>query len=128
MKLEEIREYVENNKDDSDLAPDELDHVAMCMEHICKWYYEDYPLGSFLTAVVRNDLINAVLQADATNLKALKLYAWFLTWNLPADWREKANSEKLGYPIKHVEDEGDTSHSMRSDAIDEENTWKIMHS
>ncbi len=90
MKLEEIREYVENNKDDSDLAPNELDHVAMCMEHICKWYYEDYPLGSFLTAVVRNDLINAVLQADATNLKALKLYAWFLTWNLPSDWRKKA--------------------------------------
>ena len=90
MTLAEIRRYVEDNKDDSDLTPNELDHVAMCMEHILKWYYEDYPLGSFLTAIVNNDLINAVFQADDVNIKALKLYAWFLTWNLQSDWRKKA--------------------------------------
>ena len=89
MEYNEIREYVEKNNEPN-LAPDELDHVAMCMEHISKWYHEGYPLGGFLTAIVKNDLIGAVLRADAINLKALKLYTWFLTWNLPADWREKA--------------------------------------
>jgi len=66
------------------------------MEHIIKWYYEGYPLGGFLTAVVKNDLTEAVFQADCINIKALKLYAWFLTWNLPADWTEKALAEIEG--------------------------------
>ena len=94
MKLTEIRKYVEDNNE-SHLAPDELDHVAMCMEHISKWYYEDYPLGGFLSAIVRNDLIAAVFQADDINIRALKLYAYFLTWNLPADWRKKGEKHVL---------------------------------
>ena len=89
MDYTEIRKYVEDNNEPN-LTPEELDHVAMCMEHLQKWYYEGYPLGDFLTTVVRNDLIDAVFRADDVNIKALKLYAWFLTWNLPADWRSKA--------------------------------------
>lgn len=89
MNYTEIRQYVDDNNEPN-LTPDELDHVAMCCEHISKWYYEGYPLGGFLTAIVRNDLINAVFQADDVNLRALKIYAWFLTWNLPSDWRQKA--------------------------------------
>lgn len=92
MNYEEIRKYVEDNNEPG-LSPEELDHVAMCCEHIYKWYYEDFPLGHFLTAVVQNNLTEAVFQADYVNLKALKLYAWFLTWNLPADWRAKAKSK-----------------------------------
>ena len=92
MKISEIREYLEDNNEPG-LTPDELDHVAMCCEHIQKWYYEDYPLGSFLSAVVKNDLIGAIFQADDINSKALKLYAYFLTWNLPADWRNKGKEE-----------------------------------
>ena len=87
--LSEIRAYVERNNEPG-LTPDELDHVAECCEHISRWYYEDYPLGSFLTAVVKNDLMDAVLKADDINIKALTLYAWFMHWNLPADWRTKA--------------------------------------
>jgi len=93
MNLNEIRAYVEENNE-TGLTPDELDHVAMCLEHISKWYYEDFPLGGFLTAVVRNDLVEAVLRADDVNSKALKLYAYFLTWNLPTDWRQKANPKE----------------------------------
>jgi len=89
MTLEEIKKYCENNNE-TNLSPEELDHVAMCMDHIQKWYYEDYPLGHFLSAVVNNDLVNAVFQADSINSKVLKLYAYFLTWNLPSDWRVKA--------------------------------------
>ncbi len=90
MDFAAIRKYAEDNNEPQ-LTSEELDHVAMCMEHIQKWYYEDYPLGHFLTAVVNNNLVEAVFHADDTNIKALKLYAWFLTWNLPADWRTKAN-------------------------------------
>jgi len=60
------------------------------MEHIQKWYYEDYPLGGFLAAIVRNDLMDAIRRADGVNIRALRMYAWFLTWNLPADWRQRA--------------------------------------
>ncbi len=91
MNYTEIRKYAEDNNEPN-LTSEELDHVAMCMEHIQKWYYENYPLGSFLSAVVNNNLTEAVFQADYINLKALKLYAWFLTWNLSADWRAKANA------------------------------------
>ena len=89
MKLKEIREYVDDNNE-TGLTSRELDHVAICLDHISKWYYEDYPLGSFLTAVVNNNLLEAVFQADDINSRALKLYAYFLTWNLPSDWRLKA--------------------------------------
>ena len=89
MNRESIRAYAERN-DESNLTPEELDYVAMCMGHISRWYYEDYPLGGFLTAVVRNNLTEACFQADHINSKALKLYAYFLTWNLPGDWRQKA--------------------------------------
>lgn len=90
MELTEIREYIERNNEPH-LTQDEIDHVAVCCYHISKWYHEDYPLGGFLTAVVRNDLMEAVFQADDINLEALKIYAYFLTWCLPADWRQKAN-------------------------------------
>ena len=93
MTYEEIRQYAEDNNEPG-LTSEELDHVAMCMEHIQKWYYEGYPLGHFLTAVVNNNLMEAVFRADAVNIRALKLYAWFLTWNLPADWRQKNNLAK----------------------------------
>ena len=72
------------------LSFDELDHISMCMEHIYRWYYEGYPIGSFLTAVVRNDFGEACFKADDTNRKALYLYALFLANKIPFDYRKKA--------------------------------------
>jgi len=69
---------------------DEIDHIAMCMEHIYKWYHENYPIGDFLTAVVRNDFNSACFHADDTNRKALYLYALFFANKLPADYMKKA--------------------------------------
>ena len=91
MNHTEIRQYAEDNNE-TNLTPEELDHVAMCMEHIQRWYYEDYPLGGFLTAVVKNDLMEAAFRADDVNKRALKIYALFLTWNLPTDWKKKASA------------------------------------
>lgn len=41
------------------------------------------PVGSFLTAVLQNDLLNAVNQADAEALAALKQIVAFVYWELP---------------------------------------------
>ncbi len=79
---------------------DEIDHISMCMEHIYKWYHESYPLGHFLTAVVRNDFTEACFQADDTNKKALYLYALFLANKIPSDYRQKA----LGVKTENEED------------------------
>lgn len=90
MMISEIRQWVEDNAEGIIL---DYDHVAMCLEHIQRWYHEGYPLGHFLTAVVRNDLCEACFQADDTNIRALKLYALFLHNHLPDDWKTKAKEE-----------------------------------
>jgi hypothetical protein len=50
--------------------------------------------GDFLTAVICNDLRNAVGHADESNLPLLKLYVWWFYNVAPADChgsREKMN-------------------------------------
>jgi len=95
MEQSEIKDWVRRN--DEGLSPSphfsdaELDHLAICMHHIQRWYYESFPLGSFLSAVVRNDLCEACFRADDVNRRALYLYALFLANKIPSDWREKAN-------------------------------------
>lgn len=97
MNQSDIRQWVEANaKGLMPMIPltlDELDHLAMCMHHISKWYYKDYPIGVFLTAVVRNDFTEACFQADDINRKALYLYALFLANKLPMDYRKKAQGK-----------------------------------
>ncbi len=91
MNQTEIREWVKRNKGDITLTTEDIYHVAMCLEHIQKWYFEGYPLGSFLTAIVNDNFCEACFRADDINLRALKLYAYFMHNHLPDDWREKAN-------------------------------------
>ena len=94
MIQEEIRDWVEQNA--RGLMPDipfndeEFDHVAMCMKHIFRWYYEGYPIGGFLTAIVRNDFSEACFHADEPNRKALYLYALFCANKIGYDYKEKA--------------------------------------
>jgi len=94
MERKDIREWVEANAKGlmptTYFSPEDLDHVSMCMEHIHKWYFENYPLGDFLTAVVRNDFMYACLKADMVNQKALYLYAMFMANKIPGDYRSKA--------------------------------------
>ncbi len=91
---EDIRKWVADNASglmpDINFEPDEIDHISMCMEHIYKWYHEGYPIGDFLTAVVRNDFSEACFQADDTNRKALYLYALFCANKIGSDYRDKA--------------------------------------
>lgn len=100
MNRNDIKKWVESNATnlmpEIPLEPDEIEHISMCMEHICKWYFDDYPIGNFLTAVVRNDFSEACFRADDINRKALYLYALFLANKLPFDYRKKA----LGPSVK----------------------------
>lgn len=100
MKRTEIRDWVEANAmglmPEMGFVPEELSHIAMCMEHIYKWYFEDYSIGDFLTAVVKNDFSYACLQADDINRKALYLYALFLANKIPYDYRKKAIAKVEG--------------------------------
>ena len=74
-----------------DLSSDQFTHILNCLENITKWYYsEKYSLGHFLTAVVKNDFVGAITRADLTNMKAIRIYAYFVLWCLPKDYIEKA--------------------------------------
>jgi len=98
MTEEEVRQWVEDNAkglmSDIPLAPEELDHVAMCMHHIWQWYFEGRPLGDFLTAVVRDQFNRACITADGVNRKALYLYAMFCNNKIGYDYRDKALGKK----------------------------------
>ncbi len=99
MTYDEIRQWVESNAtmmpETFRFAPDELDHVAMCMEHIQEWYYGRRPdLGNFLRAVVRNDFRVACTRADDVNRRALYLYALFVFNKIPADYIERSTGKK----------------------------------
>jgi len=97
MEREDIEKWVKQSADglmpEIPIDQEEIEHISMCMEHIYRWYFEDYPIGDFLTAIVRNDFCEACFHADGMNRKALYLYALFLANKLPFDWREKAGAK-----------------------------------
>lgn len=102
MEQSDIRQWVESNArglmPDIPLMPEELDHVTICLHHIYKWYHEGYPLGDFLTAVVRNDFAEACVRADDVNRKALYLYAMFCLNKIDYDYRQKASGKVTHTP------------------------------
>ncbi len=93
-----VRKWVESN---AKLIPsvsftaDELDHISMCAEHLLRHYLDGYPVGDFLTAVTKNDFLDACFQADDTNRKALYLYALFIVNKIPASMRRTARIDPL---------------------------------
>lgn len=95
MEQTKIRQWLEQNANGSmpeaNFSQGDLDHIAMCLDHIHRWYHEDYPIGDFLTAVVKNDFCKSCYHADDVNRKALYLYAIFLANKIPSGYREKAN-------------------------------------
>jgi len=107
MERKEIRDWVKDNAyglmPTVDFNDEDFDHIAMCMEHISLWYFEGYPIGDFLTAVVRNDFMNASLLADNVNQKSLYLYALFMANKIPADYRTKAGLQALANDTKGEE-------------------------
>jgi len=106
MEQSDIRAWIEDNARYNEvlfrLTSEELDHVAMCMHHIYRWYHEGYPLGDFLTAIVQDKFAEACFRADDINRKAFYLYALFLANKIGFDYRDKAlgKKEKGRSPLK----------------------------
>jgi hypothetical protein len=65
----------------------------MCLHHISRWYFEGFPLGDFLSAVVHNDFRDACLIADDINQRALHVYAMFCVNHIGYDYIDKANGK-----------------------------------
>ena len=88
-KRTEIRAYIERNGKELNLSAEEKDHIAECLLHLWRWYKEDYPVGEFISAVIRNDFKAAVALADETNRRALILYVWYPYSEMPDGWAKK---------------------------------------
>ncbi len=80
-----VRENAEGLMPDQHFTDEELDHIAMCCEHLFDAVVNDRPVGSFLRAVISNNFRDACIRADGTNRKALYLYAMFMLNRTPAD-------------------------------------------
>ena len=89
VKRTEIRGYVERNSTGLNLSADDKDHITECLLHLWRWYKEDYPVGDFLQAVIRNYFKAAVARADKTNRRALILYVWYPHNEMPDGWARK---------------------------------------
>ena len=68
---------------------EDTDHITLCLSHLQRRYWEGFPVGDFLQAILRNDLAEACNRADDANLKGLALYPAFMRNHLPGDWRTK---------------------------------------
>jgi len=70
---------------------------------ICNYINFGARVGSFLTALLANDLQKAVLKADDQNIKLLREYVQWLTFNAPTEaW---GSYEKVNAWIKKKEQE-----------------------
>lgn len=59
-------------------------------DSIRRYVQDRIPPGGFLTAVLENDFVGALLHADPTNRKLLHDYAMFINWEIPTDcWGSK---------------------------------------
>ena len=77
---ETVKKYFENNKEyDNALlyaSGSEQRHIIeMGTSILCTKWEVGFPGGSFVQAVVENDLAKAISTADNTNIKALKFYS-----------------------------------------------------
>lgn len=85
-----LEAYVSVNS--TEIFSEEVTKVAICLEHILDWYETGRPLGHFLTSILKNDFKQSCFLADEVNRKVLLVYAFFLYWELPQDYLEKAKT------------------------------------
>lgn len=96
LTQENIKNWLSKELKHENLGEEKLNHVAMCLHHIYLWYIgvlKPYHLGRFLTAILRNDFMDACGRADSTNAQVLPIYAKFLYNYMPLDYKERARKE-----------------------------------
>jgi len=94
LTKEDIKNWLENPNNHRTAVKLEkkadLDHVVRLMYNIYLWYQNNHNLGHFLTFLVKNDLCGAVMYADSVNVRSIVLYAEFIQWVTPLDFKIKA--------------------------------------
>lgn len=66
-----------------------FEHLLDCLWSIYNWYTKNWQPGHFLSAILRNDFMEATGRADDINVKMLDIYAKFLYNEVPGDYKEK---------------------------------------
>ena len=89
LTQQDVKYWIARQSEMRLLTEVELNHVAMCMHHIYLWHMKGHPMGHFLTALVRNDFMEACGKADDTNRRVLSLYAMFLYNVAPYDYKKR---------------------------------------
>ncbi len=71
-----------------------VEHVIKLIHRVYQWSQEIDPhrMGSFLTAVVENDLDGAVGKADSVNVRALPIYIKYFYNYAPGQWRTQLSN------------------------------------
>jgi len=92
MSREEVIHWALNEHETKGISVEDFDHIVHCLHDICLWYDEGRPLGDFLTAVLKNNFMEARGRADDVNGKVLHLYAKFIYNNLPMDYKQRIRS------------------------------------
>jgi hypothetical protein len=76
---------------ESECPPDVPEHAFLGLR---RYALDKTPVGGFLTAVLKNDLREAVFRADAENLRQLEAIVRFVHWELPGNcWGDAAKVE-----------------------------------
>ena len=84
----QVQAYFDNNARNyipllSQMSEDEKQHIVnIGTSIICTRHNIGYPGGSFVNAVVNNDLQGAFANADGTNVNAIKFYC-MMVYNMP---------------------------------------------
>ena len=63
----------------------DLDHVEHGLKTLIDFYRGQDTGGHFISAVARNDLLDAASHADGANSKALRMYAHFIYNHVPSE-------------------------------------------
>ncbi len=85
-----IHTYLTENFGAHKLMSDQaLEHVVRLCHLLFAWSVRKSPLGSFLQAVVKNDLSEAVHTADDVNRRHLWIYPAFLYNVAPHGWKDE---------------------------------------
>ena len=73
-----------------------LEHVAKLIHRTYQWSQEINPhrMGRFLTAVVENNLKEAVGRADYVNVRALPIYVKYFYNYAPGQWRTQLTNRQ----------------------------------
>ncbi len=96
LNADDIQRWVRRQEEAKRLTGDEFDHVVFCLHKIYKHAAENAVIEKFLSAVLKNDFIEAGLFADETNRKVLSLYAKFVHNVPPMHFVQKQREERGG--------------------------------